>query len=255
MKRLYRNEPLHIDEWRVLSAPGRVVVDEELSDDTIALDQTLRNALGMRMNLIQSVRVKLCRAEGTLARRIRSRFDNGQYLFLRVNYPALNDMEKKSCRISSDALKLLRSKDGHSIWVENCVSQYRRELAGVLDVPASRYPDCNEGILDKWFCDMVLPEELYPDSTVIFNMKPDIETIRSDKYYRDKLSLNTLDSVRVKRRWPELFLGEIINYGLIFVLTVLAVMIAITPENIILVKYDLPLSIVFSFGVTWLKTK
>ena len=95
MKRLYRNEPLHIDEWRVLSALGRVVVDEELSDDTIALDQTLRNALGMRMNLIQNVRVKLCRAEGTLARWIRSRFDNGQYLFLRVNYPALNDMEKR----------------------------------------------------------------------------------------------------------------------------------------------------------------
>lgn len=354
VQKLFINNRQSDTEWRNMVAFGKVVIDEQLSDDEVAIDQTLRNALGMEFNKISGNTVKLYALERTFTQKLRAVLRPGQFLYLRVNYPALNDMEKKLCRISPNSTKLLNSNDGNSVWVECCRSDYRREVNWLFnEIIYEKNIDSykkSQSILERYFSDLELLDELYirhpqldglknldyikalaelmlspdlisgkdpklfalckrtmhniaaygewmdeedyklvdekitayeynheseeqihdfqknnaactsleekyPDSDLIFNMQPDLETIRLDKYYRDKLSLNILDSVKVKRRWLESLRDDIIEYGLVFVLTIFAAVAAVTPENRHMLSIAVPISIVFTIIIMYIRNK
>ncbi|MBQ3265764.1 MAG: hypothetical protein IJH07_08310 [Ruminococcus sp.] len=353
VKKLFINTHVQDPEWRNMVAFGRVVVDDALDDSKILVDQTLRNALGMEYNDISGYQVKLCRLKRTIQQRIRASYRPGQFLYMRVNYPSLNDIEKNNCRISSDSMRLLDSKDGNSIWVECCSSDYRhnvKRLVNEIIYEGNRKKyNTQANIIDQYFSGIVLPEalyikdipalrekkgadyinalaelildcksdedkakkkyyqkymnsivaygewindeayrlvdekiiahendmvseqrirkfqednkdsdsfeELYPDSDRIFNMNPDLETIRLDKYYRDILDLNVLDSVKIKRHLVEGIKDDIIEYGLVFTLTLFAAVAAITPENLRLMIFTVPISILFTFIIVFIRTK
>ena len=98
-------------------------------------------------------------------------------------------------------------------------------------------------------------EELYPDSNRVFDMDIDLETIRLDKYYRDLLSLNVLDTVKIKRRWLESLRDDIIDYGLIFILTVFAAVAAINKDNITVLMIALPISMILTILIMHFRNK
>ena len=367
VQKLFQNSMMNDREWRTMIVFGRVVIDNSLGDNEIAMDQTLRNALGMENNTISGMNVKLYSLERTFSQKLKAAFRPGQFLCLRVNYPALNDMEKNICRISPNSMKLLNSKDGNHIWIECCESDYRRDMKNLLneiinEKNVDRYKE-KEGLIEKYFRGISLVDELYidlpgirrgekkdtdyirslaevmlekenekkseneeenekvtafieegkrvlnnivaygewmyeaeysyrlsditlqayeydihsenhirnhqqkdataclsmnnlyPDSDQIFNMEPDLETIRLDKYYRDLLSLSILDSVKVKRRWIESLRDDIIEYGLVFVLTIFAAVAAVTPENHSILRIAVPIAVVFTLLIMLVRNK
>ena len=346
VKRFYQNKLITgTAEWRTLVVSGIVVINNDLADDEIAIDQTLRNALGMKYFKIKDDRLKVSRLDYTFFQTVRSYIDLGQFMCLRVNYPSINDIEKKLCRISPNALQLLHSVNGNAIWVECCSSDYKHEIRQffnylydanytavrdhmgtidtyfnneVLPLPDELYIDIRDGhtedlkdiayikaLIDlyqdektsdkdraeykrvlnniiaygEWMTDCKYKmidekiiayeyypesedqihdyqkehdascnsfEAIYPNSDMIFDMHPDLETIRLDKYYRDILELNILDTVKVKRRWLDEIRDNIIDYGLVFVLTVFAAIVSVDPDNIQLLGPAILVSIVFT---------
>lgn len=342
VKYLFKYNSPKGNEWRTMVAFGRVVIDASLDDDEVALDQTIRNALGMEFDKFLDYEVKIFTLKQSLRQKILSYLRPGQFLYLRVNYPALNDMEKNICRISPNSAKLLNSNDGNSVWVECCRSDYRRDIMEVFnEVVYDRYRYISEAdaknTLKKYFDGVKLDEDIYsdhlvddkkdvefiyalldrikecdgrsdegflkykrvlhnivsygewldegkytlidriipayvydseteqeiaeyqktedscksfearyPDSDHIFKMQPDLETIRLDKYYRDLFNLNVLDSVKVKRRFLESIRDDLIEYGMVFVLTILAVVAAVNPQNSKIMSVAVVFSVIFT---------
>lgn len=273
---------------------------------------------------------------------------------MRINHPALNDIEKRNCRISPNALELMQVADGNNIYLESATSEMRNDMRRIIDElgqqrnrDKSEYKNIFHQKVNKYFCSINLPndlylrgdtifndkrdinyiltlidfvyenkypkrnkefirnlksiaaygewmdnsdyylqtekiktyayneksegyirdyqqedkhecwsmEALYADSDRIFNMHPDIETIRLDKYYRDRLSLYPLDMVKVKRRLLDNIKDEIIEYGLVFMITLFAAITALNQSNIHLIRIGLPLSIVVTVCVMYIKLK
>ncbi len=391
IRNLFMNDHYNeFPEWRTMVVFGKVVIDNRLNDNEVAVDQTLRNSLGMVSNLIDGKPVKIFKLERTFGQKLRGVLRPGQFLCMRVNYPSHNDMEKGLCRISSNALKLLDSNDGNSIWIECCVSGFREDIKKlfnevIYENNAEEYRK-NEHLIDSYFEGIELDkrlyvdrlqkiselkgkkdidyikavaglllahpdyddfwkdhgigrkdvqrvlnsiaaygewmysketsyrlkdqkltafaydehsesmirdyqekrsrerektdevnsapktekkkkpsgnpnepyysmEELYPDSNRIFDMEIDLETIRLDKYYRDLLSLNVLDTVKIKRRWLESLRDDIIDYGLIFILTVFAAVAAINKDNITVLMIALPISMILTILIMHFRNK
>lgn len=88
----------------------------------------------------------------------------------------------------------------------------------------------------------------YPDAEKIFSVNPDISSIYLDKYYRDKLRCDLLDCVRVKRNRIAVIMNEIMDYGLTFVISVVAVMLSFFGQN----RFQNLLSVMVALVVTTL---
>ncbi len=286
VKYLVENERTSGDlEWRTLSAYGRTVVDDSLPDKTVALDQTLRNAIGLPYRQTKGQVVRLAALHRSLLQKIGDCLRPGQRVWMRVNMASPQDMEKASCRVPEDALTIMRSREGEHIWIESCVPE-RAETARGADTAAPDARDAQE--LDEWINsapyrlrsihlrayvtnekaeEMALAardksEEdgysfsgLYPDSEKILNLENDLETIRLDKYYRNLLGADVLDTVKVKRRLTDRLGSEAIDFGLVFVLTIFAAIMALNQENIDYLPISLVISAVAAIVLTLIKTK
>lgn len=71
----------------------------------------------------------------------------------------------------------------------------------------------------------------YPDAEKIFAVNPDINGVYMDKYFRDKLHCNLLDCVRIKRNRLVVIMSEIMEYGLMFAISVVAIMLSLFGQN------------------------
>ena len=369
---LFKN-PEMSGEYRTMITIGKVVVDDELDDDSVALDQTIRDALGMAYNSTDG-RVKISPLKRSFSQRLSACFKPGQTLYMRVNYPSLNDMEKQICRVSADSLKLMNANEGNGLWLQCCGSDFRHEVYQLTDEVIyeknSEWLDdknnpCHaklNAILEKYFIDKKnncsrfsleevkelyldckslqgkkdaeylialikcinqLPDgeslqrkdfvrnlksivaylewmyecsyhlvetkitsygynseserqirqyqddhkennsadnnclsmdAIYPDSDAIFRMMPDLETIRLDKYYRDLLNLNVLDSVKVKRSWIDRIKNELVDFGIVFLLTILATFTAFGTDNHLLVTIEIIISLLVTIILILLRT-
>ena len=369
---LFKNPEMK-GEYRTMITFGKVVVDDELDDDSVALDQTIRDALGMAFNSTDG-RVKISPLRRTFSQRLAACFKPGQTLYMRVNYPSLNDMEKKICRVSADSLKLMNAHEGNGLWLQSCGSDFRHEVYRLVDEVvyeknsdwlddknnrcyaklcatvekyfvdpkdhSSRfsleevkelYLDC-AALADKkdadyliallkcinhmpdderfqrkdyvrnlrsivayleWMyeCSYHLVEEkitshgynpeserqirqyqddhkgkertdnnclsmddIYPDSDAIFRMMPDLETIRLDKYYRDLLNLNVLDSIKIRRSWIDRIKDEMVDFGIVFLLTIVATFTAFGTDNHLLVAIEIVISLLVTVALILMRT-
>lgn len=369
---LFKNPEMK-GEYRTMITFGRVVVDEEMDDDSVAMDQTIRDALGMEFNSTDG-RVKVSPLNRTFSQRLLACFKPGQTLYMRVNYPSLNDMEKKICRVSSDSLKLMNANDGNGLWLQCCGSDFRRDVYRLVDevvyekdsdwldnVKNHCHAELN-AILEKYFidpsdnssrfsleevnelyldCDALKGkkdaqyliallkcinkppkdarfqrkdyirnlrsivaylewmyecsyhlveekitaygynadsenqikqyqkehrgrehtdnncfsmDERYPDSDAIFRMMPDLETIRLDKYYRDLLNLNILDSIKIKRSWLDRIKDELVDFGIVFLLTILATFTAFGTDNQLIIGIEIAISLIVTIILILMRT-
>lgn len=369
---LFKNPEMK-GEYRTMITFGKVVVDDEMEDDSVALDQTIRDALGMEFNSTDG-RVKVNPLKRTFSQRLAACFKPGQSLYMRVNFPSLNDMEKKICRVSADSLKLMKANDGNGLWLQSCGSDFRHDVYRLVDEVVyeknsdwldhannRRHAELN-AILEKYFidrktnesrfsldevkelyldcealqgkkdaeylielircinnvpddvrygrkdyvrnlrsivaylewmyeCSYHLVEEKitsygyhveserqikqyqddhrgkehadnnclsmddrYPDSDAIFRMLPDLETIRLDKYYRDLLNLNVLDSIKVRRSWMDRIRDELVDFGIVFLLTILATFTAFGTDNHLLVAIEIVISLLITVILILMRT-
>lgn len=86
----------------------------------------------------------------------------------------------------------------------------------------------------------------YPDAEKIFHVKPDIGGVYMDKYFRDKLHCDLLDCVRIKRNKVAVIMNEIMDYGLMFALSIVAVMLSFFGQN----RIQNLVSICVALGIT-----
>ncbi len=369
---LFKNPEMK-GEYRNMITFGKVVVDEELDDDSVGMDQTIRDALGMEFNSTDG-RVKVSPLNRTFSQRLLAGLKPGQTLYMRVNYPSLNDMEKKICRVSADSLRLMKANNGNGLWLQSCGSDFRHDVYRLVDeVVYEKNSDwldnaknhCHAELnatLEKYFinpkdnssrfsleevkelylddealkdkkdvqyliallkcinnptqdarfqrkdyirnlrsiiaylewmyeCSYHLVEEKitsygynadsenqikqyqkehrgnehadnnclsmderYPDSDAIFRMMPDLETIRLDKYYRDLLNLNVLDSIKVRRCWLDRIKDELVDFGIVFLLTIVATFTAFGTDNPLTVGIEIVVSLIITIILIFMRT-
>ena len=369
---LFKNPEMK-GEYRNMITFGKVVVDEELDDDSVGMDQTIRDALGMKFNSTDG-RVKVSPLNRTFSQRLLAGLKPGQTLYMRVNYPSLNDMEKKICRVSADSLRLMKANNGNGLWLQSCGSDFRHDVYRLVDEVVyeknSDWLDNAKGhchaelnaTLEKYFinpkdnssrfsleevkelylddealkdkkdvqyliallkcinnptqdarfqrkdyirnlrsiiaylewmyeCSYHLVEEKitsygynadsenqikqyqkehrgnehadnncfsmderYPDSDAIFRMMPDLETIRLDKYYRDLLNLNVLDSIKVRRSWLDRIKDELVDFGIVFLLTIVATFTAFGTDNPLTVGIEIVVSLIITIILIFMRT-
>lgn len=369
---LFKNPEMK-GEYRNMITFGKVIVDDELEDDSVALDQTIRDALGMEFNSTDG-RVKISPLKRTFSQRLAACFKPGQTLYMRVNFPSLNDMEKKICRVSADSLKLMKANEGNGLWLQSCGSDFRHDVYRLVDevvyeknsdwlddAKNHRHDELN-AILDKYFidrknnssrfsleevkelyldtdalrdkkdaeylialircindvpddvrykrkdyvrnlrsivaylewmyeCSYHLVEEkitsygyhteserqikqyqedhrgkehadnnclsmddIYPESDAIFRMMPDLETIRLDKYYRDLLNLNVLDSIKIRRSWMDKIKDEMVDFGIVFLLTIVATFTAFGTDNHLVFAIEIVISLLVTIILILMRT-
>lgn len=116
-------------EIRCLNAICKLISDESLDYDEIAIDQTLRNVIGKYFKNTLNELVKIENIKESPWCRLRNHINKGQYLYSRVFMASLLDMEKPYVRISEDSLNILAGLDGRRIWIENNVN----DITNVLD--------------------------------------------------------------------------------------------------------------------------
>ena len=273
-------------EWRTLTAYGKTVVDDGLPDQTVALDQTLRNAIGLPYRKTEGQRVRLAALRMSTIQKIGDRLRPGQRLFMRVNMASPLDMEKNNCRVSEDALAVMRSREGEHIWLERCVpdtfdgaSEKNARTGQERDAEreVEEWKHCTayhlQSIHLRAYCTNDKTEEaieaarekseedgisfsgLYPDAEKVLKLENDLETIRLDKYYRDLLGADVLDTVKVKRRLTDRLASEAIDFGLVFVLTIFAAIMALNQDNVGILPVSLVISAVAAVILTLIKTK
>ena len=342
-------------EWKTLSAYGKVVIDEDLPDHVVALDQTLRNAIGLPYRETTGQCVRVAPLHLSFMQNLTERIHPGQRLFMRVNMASPLDMEKNSCRVSEDALTVMRAREGEHIWLGRCVPEGVQLAEGLHLTEGKQMPEevntpegglptdgadstdgrkmpdggqltdgkhLSEGKLlpkgtdspdgakkgeglrmqvaepDKvsrdrqeiaeWmscsayrlreiriraYCANDKTEEailkarensaedetsfygLYPDAETILKLENDLETIRLDKYCRDLLDSAPLDTLKVRRRLADRVASESIDFGLVFVLTVFAAIMALNQDNVGILPLSLIISAAAAIILTLIKTK
>ena len=106
-------------------------MDDSIPDRTVALDQTLRNAIGLPYRATEGQSVRLAALQRSFAQKIGDRIRPGQRLMMRVNMASPLDMEKSNCRVSEDALTVMRAQEGEHVWIERCVPDMPADKASV----------------------------------------------------------------------------------------------------------------------------
>lgn len=230
----------HSEVDKKLKVPCRVVVDKNLKDTEVGGDQSLRNAIGipykydetkitteiypLRLSLFQHLRYFISYILGR------------RYLFFRVCKADISDLETNICRIPLDSFKLLGCEEGDKVVCE-CPGE--RDPYRLKELTIKCY-----GVSEKMIENRVKMEEenilaRYPSAEKLLKVSPDIPRIFLDAHARKTLYACPLAPVRVSRNLFHLFLKQIREFGIIFLLSLLAVAyilpIEITWQSIILI--------------------
>lgn len=115
------------NEIFIFSTIAKLVIDNKLSDDELALDQTLRIAIGIGAD-IENAKVKLSALKMSKMQLIGQYIQNGQKLHMRVSRAYVSDMEKKYCRINIDSINVLGTQERKSIIIENAYSEIEQKI-------------------------------------------------------------------------------------------------------------------------------
>lgn len=292
-------------EFKEMKVLSRVIVDNNVPVDEIAMDQTLRNAIAIPFNFeLKSVKVSIARARFSFLKRITSLFNSGRHVLLRVEKPDVIDIEKDYCRLSEDVIKILQTDIGKRLVLDGLFTNPKKtELINyrkVIDFIKGN-PDIPNEITDSFIklCELKDPELIlckindnknlkaisnfilnneyivkslkieghsvnesfktkvedirkknhsdslnsrYPNALDVFHIENDLMSIHLDSYYRSLLNLDMLDSVRVRRFWFDIFKSEIIDYGLLFIISVFTTVLAVDSDSFSILPFALGFS-------------
>ncbi|GEM_PF-1554707 len=217
-------EYYHPNIGRKLKAPCRVAVDETLHDNQIRIDQTLRNAIGIPFNYDRNkTTVEIYPLHLSWFQRlldIISYILGRRYLFFRVCKADIPDMEKNLCRIPLDAFKLLGCEVGDKVVCESIVLEGNSHKLKVHGIKA--YESSDEMIKRREKLEEANASARYPSAEKLLNVSPDIPRIFLDAHIREILQVDSLDPIRVRRDLSDLFFKQVREFGIIFLLSVLA---------------------------------
>lgn len=189
-------------------------------DHEVRLDQTLRNALGIRVKPKPDDTVDIYDLKRSQLRTLGERFCDWllrrRYLFMRVRKADPSDMEKRMVRIPSDSFRLLGISSGEKLRIshptpvkdddEERFEERRCTLQAYPVTPGiekRQEEESSGGLYDR-----------YPDSTKLLGVRPDLGSIYLDQSAREKLGVRTLEVVRVRRADPDAFMQQIRSFGL-----------------------------------------
>lgn len=253
----------HPDIGKKLKVPCRVVIDETLNDSEVRCDQSLRNALGipfefsdadkekftidiypLRLSLFQHLRYFISYILGR------------RYLFFRVCKADIPDMEKNICRIPSDSFKLLGCEEGDRVICEYPVRD--GDFYRLRECKIKCYGASEEMIKKREEMEEENISARYPSAEKLLKVSPDIPRIFLDAHARDELHVEPIDPVRVRRDLFHLFLKQIREFGIILLLSILAVAhifpIMITWQSLILI-FVISVAIAFLLILVNIKAK
>lgn len=318
-------------EIRCLSAICRLISDDSLDNDEVAIDQTLRNVIGKYFKNTLNELVKIENIKVPTWFKLRNFFNKGQYLYTRVFMASLLDMEKPYVRINEDSLNIIAGLDGRRVWIENNVNEVTKILDNMIDMITNEDYDLATQLLNDnknkfmisinksneelkiykyaYYYDLILNilntlknktsamsiseiknifeiikynideeniilhekvtvhtcqdiinsvnqaekdkhtnsfESPHLNPTKIFKEDADLPLISLDAHYRYILHTKPQYGVRIKRVLIDVIKDDIIEYGLVFLLTIFSAAIAINSENFGV----LPLAIIFSLIFT-----
>lgn len=125
-KKLGKYVVIHRDfEGRKLQVIAECYANDNLDDETIAMDQTLRGALAISRNQDEFFGFTELVDIATLKVPLKKRIENTigslfsfRYIVLRFNRPTVSDAEKNIVKVSLDSLKVVGVDDGDTIIME-----------------------------------------------------------------------------------------------------------------------------------------
>jgi len=222
-----------------LKVYAKVIIDKELDTvekNYIRMDQTLRNALGMKFYtgeeswnlMIDPVKFSLKnkiidKVTGWLGKR---------YLFLRVAKLFPSDIEKQICRVPKDALALLGTSEGNrvvlvSVQKDESKDQFKimNRTIKAFDLYESMLEERKEGFNKSNDNNENDVEEddgegwdaRYVNAEKLLNLKQDIAPILLDYYDREKLDVEPGDPIKIRRSFPDLFKNQLLEVGFVLI--------------------------------------
>lgn len=216
---------------RVLRAQARVIVDESLDDETVAIDQTLRNAVGIPFSYDpDSTWVDLKPLNIPLRLRLVDRLNHvlgRRYLVLRVDKGDMADMETDMVRVRPDAFARLGCAVSSKIVIDSVVPDGTRFVLRRTTLRAYEWTSELESRRIQARLDELQHEKeqgrsrnaferRFPDPEKALGVSPDIGGIYMDAFIRSTLGVESLDPVRVRRNLGNAFFREFREFGTVF---------------------------------------
>lgn len=203
-------------QWRRRRKPQ----DPDPADGEVLLDQTLRNALGIKVDPDPDDEVEIYDLQRSPFRTRGERFCDWalrrRYLFMRVRKADPSDMEKRMVRIPRDSFSLLGINSGEKLRISHLtreggamVGPFKERRCSLQAYPVTQAieerqeTESEGGLYDR-----------YPRSLRLLGVRPDLGSIYLDRSARKKLDVRTLEVVRVRRTDPDAFMQQIRSFGL-----------------------------------------
>jgi hypothetical protein len=206
----------------------RVVIDDSLPENTAAIDQTIRNALGIPFEFNQEstfvevypLRLSVFQSAGDFLSRILGR----RYLFLRVCKADISDMEKNLVRIPLDAFKLLGTDAGNKLMLEFPQKVEGKDEYLLKNLAIKAYELIPEIVERRRKLEEPHISSRYPDVEQVLGISPDISRAFLDTHTRELLGdAQVLDAIKARRDPVDLFWREFREFGLIFFVSLFAI--------------------------------
>jgi hypothetical protein len=317
-----------VNEAITLTSIGRVIIDDELKEDTLCLSQTLRQAIGIPVSVTDGLKIKIERLNiGFLKERLKL-FSSSQYIIVRVQKSVPQDIEKNFCRLSSDSISIVGSKSGQKLLFETSYSELIEDLKSaltedkIINLKHIEFKLSNIFLDDKFY--HLIPNiislsqgnelinlvkcayenkhlkteiynlieiitwqvsqhwllhnkslmvfetnsdsieniseaqkeqtslsffQRYPDFNNIFNVSNDLDKIYLDAYSRSLLKTELLKGLRVRRDVLNIVKNEIVEFGVVFIITIFTTIDAINGDNIRFLPYSIGIAIFYLIAI------
>ncbi|MFX1258833.1 MAG: hypothetical protein ACFFAN_13310 [Promethearchaeota archaeon] len=216
---------IYVDKYRMMRTQVRCYRCDFLKDNQIRVDQSARNAIGLKKFneiLISKSRIK--------TPPIHRRIFNYRYVFCRVRRSEVNDMEKNICRIPKTTMEIIGVEDGDLIFVE---SEYGQVKLRAFEITVEDLEARHQ--LEKEFSDA--PKEERAKLGYVFDADCtrylqltleglDIPPIWLDYEARLLLGVTLCDSVRIRRSVVSSLEREFTDLGWIVVASLIGILVA-----------------------------
>lgn len=160
---------------RYLAVYGRVFIREKIPSDAIAVDQTIRNALGIPLGIFPDMEdgeYHLVPVEESLLQNVRRQMADLfgiRYLMVRCQNASVPDTEKNYVRVPSDILKTLGIQEGDDLIIERPVAVDVNgiiEKFSIISLKISAFSASENFLKERSFFSAEFPKR-YPSSQQI----------------------------------------------------------------------------------------
>lgn len=201
-------------------------VDHDLDDDEVALDQTVRNAIGIPFGHATDAAFvcvgPLVASAWQLSKLTLARWLGARNVFVRVVKAHVPDMEKELARLSPDTFHLLGTRPGNVVVVEAVtlgndgfrLAKRRVRAYELTDDIIEARQGAHKPSLSARFV----------DARGVLGINPDLEGIWLDAELRCALASQQVEPVRVRRDTLNVFMQEFRAFGVVFFLSAVAIL-------------------------------